>query len=299
MFSAWCRTSTHTNTLHDTWRRTSRWRKIAILSPRGRNAVGRRHSSSSHLACRSSVRSLEVFLVCSDSEGWIYSHPGCWLTTWFLNMTHQSGVLCSESGAGIFIGVLVMLITCVLACFFPPLPKNLLLPICLSVCLSEKANYVSLSLFFSHLNKLLNIFGHSHSLTRKKRIGINYPTLQTFQEQSSGPKAALSFCLPPPRLFEIPQKPQICNVYIRTRPLKLSHSKGITHFKIKLESFAFRDVFSPVVTIFCIWTRGRSSSSSPLMQQTPQTRTITCCSCRAYSLPAHIPRWEKRTEIDY
>ena len=159
---------------------------------------------------------------------------------------------------------------------------------------------VSLSIFFSHLNKLLNIFGHSHSLTRKKRIGINYPTLQTFQEQSSGPKAALSFCFPPSRLFEIPQKTQmICNVYISMRPLKLSHSKGITHFNIKLESFAFRDVFSPVVTIFCIWTRGRSSSSSPLMQQTPQTRTIICCSCRTYSLPAHSPRWEKRTEIDY
>lgn len=76
--------------------------------------------------------------------------PGFLLTTWFLNMTHRSGGLCSERGAGILISVLLMLIYCVLVCLLDPLQKIFCSPsVSRSVCQAKPTMCfcVSLRLF--------------------------------------------------------------------------------------------------------------------------------------------------------
>lgn len=71
---------------------------------------------------------------------------GFWLTTWFLNMIHQSGFMLRDWCWHLYLGTSHAYLLCI-GVFTLPLQKNLLLPICLSVCLSGKANYVFLCFF--------------------------------------------------------------------------------------------------------------------------------------------------------
>lgn len=80
--------------------------------------------------------------------------PDFLLTTWFLNMMHWSGGLCSERGAGILIGVLLTLIYCVSVCLLNPLQKKSFAPH-LSLGLSVRQSQLCVSVFlwdFSYLN---------------------------------------------------------------------------------------------------------------------------------------------------
>lgn len=121
-------------------------------------------------------------------------------------MTHQSGVLCSESGAGIIIRVLVMLITCVLACLLPP--KKIFCSPSVSRSVCQRKPTICLCVFLRDISYSYFNSDCSWSFTRikrKKRIGINYPSLHPFEEHGSRFKAALSLCFLPSREFEAPE----------------------------------------------------------------------------------------------
>lgn len=113
----WTQSSRSTHTRRVTWR-------VAAVLWVAYNSItsGLKWSHGSSFTCRTSFAGCLLADVRMVAQMKVF--VGCLLTTWFLNMTHQSGSLCSASGAGRSTGVLVGRICCVLVCLRYPSNKS-------------------------------------------------------------------------------------------------------------------------------------------------------------------------------